>query len=485
MLCSRSIAFVLSVSLLAGCAVGPDYRSPVISISPNFLGQEAIARRENGGKAELKAWWAGFDDPLLTRIVALALDQNLDMAQAAARVVQARASLGLADAALLPSANVTALGAKTYQSVETPLGQLLNATPAFDRSGSYYEANVGASWEIDVFGGLRRGREAARAEYQASEAGTVATRLSVAAQTADVYVTIRGLQARIAIARQQADTRRQLLSTINLQYEKGIAAELQVRQSEGSLAQVEAQIPVLESGLDAAMNALDVLLGAQPGTYRAELMVAAPVPVAPGLAETGTPSDMIRRRPDLIMAERRLAAANARIGVAISDYYPKFSLGALLGTATAISSGNLFTSGASQAQSVLGVRWRLFDFGRVDAQIATAHGQEAEALAAYRLAVLRATEDVENAFSAVVKREAQVGILTRGESSLARARENSLAAYKGGVVSLIEVLNADGNLLQVRDEKAQAQAEAARAAVSSFRALGGGWDARNTTSKQL
>src|SRR4051812_19208828 len=481
----RSLVFVLSVSLLAGCAVGPDYRSPVISMSPNFLGQEAIARRENGGKAELKAWWAGFDDPLLTRFVALALDQNLDMAQAAARVVQARASLGLADAALLPSANVTALRAKTYQSVETPLGQLLNATPAFDRSGSYYEANVGASWEIDVFGGLRRGREAARAEYQASEAGTVATRLSVAAQTADVYVTIRGLQARIAIARQQADTRRQLLSTINLQYEKGIAAELQVRQSEGSLAQVEAQIPVLESGLDAAMNALDVLLGAQPGTYRAELMVAAPVPVAPGLAETGTPSDMIRRRPDLIMAERRLAAANARIGVAISDYYPKFSLGALLGTATAISSGNLFTSGASQAQSVLGVRWRLFDFGRVDAQIATAQGQEAEALAAYRLAVLRATEDVENAFSAVVKREAQVSILTRGESSLARARENSLAAYKGGVVSLIEVLNADGNLLQVRDEKAQAQTEAARAAVSSFRALGGGWDARNTSSKQL
>jgi NodT family efflux transporter outer membrane factor (OMF) lipoprotein len=481
----RSLVFVLSVSLLAGCAVGPDYRSPVISMSPNFLGQEAIARRENGGKAELKAWWAGFDDPLLTRFVALALDQNLDMAQAAARVVQARASLGLADAALLPSGNVTALGAKTYQSVETPLGQLLNATPSFDRSGSYYEANVGASWEIDVFGGLRRGREAARAEYQASEAGTVATRLSVAAQTADVYVTIRGLQARIAIARQQADTRRQLLSTINLQYEKGIAAELQVRQSEGSLAQVEAQIPVLESGLDAAMNALDVLLGAQPGTYRAELVVAAPVPVAPGLAETGTPSDMIRRRPDLIMAERRLAAANARIGVAISDYYPKFSLGALLGTATAISSGNLFTSGASQAQSVLGVRWRLFDFGRVDAQIATAQGQEAEALAAYRLAVLRATEDVENAFSAVVKREAQVSILTRGESSLARARENSLAAYKGGVVSLIEVLNADGNLLQVRDEKAQAQTEAARAAVSSFRALGGGWDARNTSSKQL
>jgi hypothetical protein len=159
-------------------------------------------------------------------------------------------------------------------------------------------------------------------------------------------------------------------------------------------------------------------------------------------------------------------------------------LGALLGSATAISSGNLVTTGANQAQGVLGLRWRLFDFGRVDAQIAAARGQEAEALAAYRLAVLRATEEVENSFSALVKREAQVGILTQGESSLARARENSLAAYKGGVVSLIEVLNADGNLLQMRDEKAQAQAEAARAAISSFRALGGGWDARNASSNR-
>jgi len=470
---------LLSLSLMAGCAVGPDYRPPDIAVPSRFLGQDGIAHRETRSSADLRAWWAGFDDPLLTRFVTLALEQNLDIAQAAARVAQARASLRVADAALLPSANLSALGARAYQSIETPLGQVLDATPDFDRSGSYYETNIGASWELDVFGGLRRGREAARAEYQASAAGALATQLSVAALTADVYVTIRGLQARITIARHQAETRRQLLSTVMLRYEKGVAAELQVRQAEGSLAQVEAQIPVLETGLDTAMNALDVLVGVQPGSYRGELRAAAPIPIAPGLADTGTPAEMIRRRPDLIVAERRLAAANARIGAAISEYYPRFSLGALLGSATALSSGNLFTDGASQAQGVLGLRWRLFDFGRVDAQIAAARGQEAEALAAYRLSMLRATEEVENSFSALVNREAQVRILTNGESSLARARESSLAAYKGGVVSLIEVLDADGNLLQMRDAKAQAQTEAARAAISSFRALGGGWDARD------
>lgn len=478
----RFFALLLSVSVSTGCALGPQYRSPEIPLSAPFVGEEAIEHREVQSQADLEAWWAGFSDPALTRFVSRALDRNLDIAQAATRVAQSRASLRLAGVALLPAGQASAYGARAYQSLETSLGRVLDAGPDFDRTGTAYEANVGASWEIDVFGGLRRGREAARAEYTAAEAGAVATRLAVAAHTADVYVTIRGLQSRIAIARQQAETRRRLLGLVTLQYEKGIAAELQVNQAEGSLAQVEAQIPVLEAGLDAAMNALDVLIGAQPGTYRAELSPEVPVPVAPGLAETGTPADLIRRRPDLIVAERRLAAANARIGVAIAEYYPKFSLGALLGSATTISGGNLLTRSATQALGVLGLRWRLFDFGRVDAAIAAARGREAEALAAYRLAALRAAEDVENAFSALVHRESEVGILARGESSFALARERADAAYRAGIVSLIEVLDSDTNLLQARDAKAQAQTEAARAAIAAFRALGGGWDTRHLGS---
>jgi NodT family efflux transporter outer membrane factor (OMF) lipoprotein len=475
----RLVPLLLSVGLFAGCAVGPDYRPPDIALTPDFVGETRIANRQRKGSTDLRTWWVAFGDPLLTRYVAVALEQNLDIAQAGARVAQARASLRLSTFALLPSVNGNAQTVKAYQSIETPVGQILNSSPDFDRSGNYYEADLGASWELDAFGGLRRGRQAARADYQASAAGAVATQLAVAAQTADVYVTIRGLQARIAIAREQAATRRQLLSIVKLQYEKGIAAELQMRQVEGSLAQVDAQIPVLEASLDAAMNALDVLLGTQPGTHRAELTPVAAIPMAPGISDARAPADIIRRRPDLIVAERRLAAANARIGVAVSEYYPKFSLAALLGSATAISSDNLFTSGASQHQSVLGLRWRLFDFGRVEAQIAAARGKQAESLAAYRLAVLKATEEVENSFSALVNRETQVDILMRGESSLSRARDSSLAAYKGGVVSLIEVLDADSNLLQVQDAKAQAQTEAARAAIASFRALGGGWDARS------
>ena len=175
------------------------------------------------------------------------------------------------------------------------------------------------------------------------------------------------------------------------------------------------------------------------------------IPIAPQIASTGSPGDLLRRRPDLIVAERRLAASNARIGIAIGEYYPKLSFSGLIGSVTSVSSGNLFTSGASQTTGVLGLRWRLFDFGRINAQIDLAKGQEAEALAGYRLAVLRATEDVENAFSALVKREDQADILAHGVDSLSRARGASYAAYQKGVVSLIEVLQADENLLRASD----------------------------------
>ncbi|WP_029049158.1 efflux transporter outer membrane subunit [Cupriavidus sp. amp6] len=475
MLFPRYLTLLLSACAMAGCAVGPDYRKPDVPVSERYLGQSGIEQRHAPPPAELATWWEGFGDPMLTRLVSLALEQNLDLAQASARVTQARAGLGAANAALLPSGSASAQAGRSYQSIETPLGRLQNATPGFDRYGNTYEANLGAGWELDVFGGLRRGREAALAEYQASAAGAAATRLAVAAQTADLYITVRGLQTRLGIARRQMETQQKLLSTVGLLFGKGLAAELEVRQAEGALAQVSATIPVLETGLDAALNALDVMLGVPPGTYRAELGGPGTIPAAPQLAGTGSPADLLRRRPDLIVAERRLAAANARIGVAIAEYYPKFSISALLGSATTVAGGNLFSAGASQAAGVLGLRWRLFDFGRINAQIDLARGQEAEALAAYRQAVLRATEDVENAFSALIKREEQAGTLAQGEASLTQARNASLAAYQKGVVRLIEVLLADESLLRTSDARAQAQTESARAAVAAFKALGSGW----------
>lgn len=469
-------------ALSAGCTVGPEYVRPELSMPERYQSHAALAQRPAPVTAELANWWAGFGDPQLTRYVTLALAQNLDLAQAAARMAQARAGLGQADAALLPSGNVAAQGSRAYQSVETPLGQVLNARPGFDRHGSAYEADLSAAWEADVFGGLRRGREAALADYQASQAGVAATRLAVAAQTADIYIALRGLQARLEVAHQQVRTQRDMLANIELLHRKGLVSDVPLRQAEAALAQASAAVPPLEAGLDVAMNALDVMLGSQPGTHRAELAEGGAIPAAPGIGGADAPAELLRRRPDLIVAERRLAAANARVGVALAEYYPKFSLSGMVGSATAVAGGNLFSSPGNQAAGVLGLRWRLFDFGRIDAEIALARGQEAEQLSAYRQAVLRASEDVENALSALVKREQQLAAAAQGAEALARARAHAVAAYRAGTNSRIEVLQAEENWQRAADARVQAQTESARAAVASFKALGGGWQYREAAS---
>ncbi len=459
----------------AGCAVGPRYVAPASSAPATFaLSSEVASRPAAAPAAELADWWRSFGDPTLTTLVERAIAQNLDLQQAAARVTQARAALKGANAALLPSGQITGQAGELYQSLETPTGRIGSAFPQFDRSTELYQLDLGASWELDVFGGKDAARDAARADWQASAAGVVAARLAIIAQTADTYVAIRGLQARLAIAREQADTQAKLTDLVALQFRKGVAAELQLRQAEGALAQVRASVPALQNELDKAMNALDVLLGDQPGANRSLLQAPAPIPLPPAVSTAGGPADLLRRRPDIIAAERTLAASNARIGVAISEYYPKVSLSGLLGTATT-AAGGLFGGNSIQANGFLGLRWRLFDFGRVDAEIKSAKGRNAEALAAYRQTVLRASQDVEDAFSTLIRQEARAAALAQGEASLAKAQRSSFAAYKGGMVSLIEVLDADRRLLETRDGLVQARAAASRGAVASFRALGGGW----------
>lgn len=475
-------ATTLLGALAAGCAVGPDYQRPTLDAPAQFRQQAALAAHaaQAGESAAVSAgWWQRFDDPVLDTLVARALADNLDLAQVVARVSQSRALVGLSTAALLPAGEIGGQSVRFHQSLRSQLGQILDASsPDFDRNGSYNELNLGASWELDLFGGRRRAREAAIAELQAAEAGADAARLTVAAQVADTYLLVRGLQQRLAIAQAQVGTSEKLVAIVQRQFDAGVAAELQLRQAEGALSQIAASVPVLEAGLEVAMNALDVALGSQPGSHLDLLTPAMPLPAAPALAELGGPADLLRRRPDLVVAERRLAAANARIGVAVAEYYPKFSLGGLIGTATTGTSA-LFTSEANQASGVLGLRWRLFDFARIDAAIQASRGQQAEALAAYRLAALHASEDVENAIAARLRREAQLRTLSDGETALTRARFAAQAAYEGGMVSLLEVLDADTRLLAQRDAIAVAKLETARAAVASFKALGGGWDAEH------
>ncbi|WP_454735699.1 efflux transporter outer membrane subunit [Cupriavidus necator] len=460
---------------LAACAVGPDNHTPASDMAAAYPHAAALQAREATRPAPpLDSWWLGFDDPALKGVIQRALEQNLDLAAAIARVDQARAAASHAGAELLPQGSLSASVSKQHQSLEGPLGSLGKNVPGFDRNKTLYNAGVGASWEVDVAGGLRRGAEAASAEAQAAEAEHMGVRVLVAAEAADAYFRVRGAQQRIAIAQQQVRTNARLLELVQLRLADGIGAERERAQAEAQLAQTRVTIPPLQIELETQLNRLDVLMGAQPGTYAAELLAPAERTTVPQISVAQGPANLLQRRPDVIAAERRLAASSARIGVATAEYYPKLSLSALLGFES-LSAGKLFTASAFQPAAIGGLRWRLFDFGRVDAEVAQAKGANAEALATYRKAMLRATEDVENAIITLTQLELQSKDLAAEVDAHARARGAAEEAFKGGAVSLFEVLEEDRLLLAARDQQARVRADNARAAVATFRALGGGW----------
>ncbi|MBW8812714.1 MAG: efflux transporter outer membrane subunit [Caulobacterales bacterium] len=468
-----ALPLALAAALLTtACAVGPDYRRPEMKLTPGW--QTDLAAQRGRVAAPVDAWWTGFDDPELVRVVDRALAQNLDLAQARARVQASRAAARAAGAALLPRLDARGSAADGRQSLLTPIGRVGSRIPGYDRDYEAYDLGAAASWEIDLFGGLRREHEAARAEAAAAEAGAAGARITVAAEAADAYLQIRAFQGRLDVARRQIAVQQDLVGLIRQRAAQGLAAERELHQTLAALEGAQASLPPLEAGLAAQLNRLDVLMGAQPGTWRAELTAGSAMPAPPRLAQGDGPADLLRRRPDVLAAEQRLVAANARIGAAISDYYPKVSISALAGFST-LGGGRFFSGDAAQNQVAAGFGWRLFDFGRVDAEVAGAKGREAEALAAYRGTVLHAVEDVENAFSSLVQEERRADVLERQIADLTAARAQARAAYEGGALSLIEVLDADRDLLAASDQLVQARAGADRAAVTAYRALGGGW----------
>src|SRR5216683_1792020 len=419
----------LMVSVTLGaCAVGPNYTPPRSELVPfhnlaDFSGAKSPS-------TPLDRWWLGFNDPLLVKLVQRALDQNLDLAAALARVLQARAAARGAGAQLMPTADLAGSATFEHQSLRGLLGTIAGGLPTFVRNPQEYMVGPAASWEIDLFGGLRRAAAASRDEAQAAEADQAGTRVTVAAETADAYFQIRGYQARIVVAESQISTDERLVQLVRDRYQAGAATQREIAQAEALLKQARATVPPLRLALEQQLNRLDVLMGVQPGTYAHELATAREIPPIPAISGDQQPTDMLRRRPDVIAAERRLAASNERIGVAISDYYPKISLSGALGF-DSLSAGHLFASAAFEPVGGGALRWRLFDFGKDEAQ------------------------------------------------SLVKARDLAEQAYRAGSITLTDVLDADRQLLVAQDELDANRADAARAAVGVFRALGGGWESRD------
>jgi NodT family efflux transporter outer membrane factor (OMF) lipoprotein len=462
----RVLILLVTVSL-AGCAVGPDYQAPDLALAPRYMSAKVIDTRSSDA-----GWWRGFHDPVLVALVDKAIDGNTDLARARARIQQSRAAALGADASLLPTVDGTGEATGNRQSLDSPIGAASHIL-SLPRDYNEYAVGAQASWELDLFGGLRRGREAARDELIASQADAGAIAVSVAAETADAYLTLRGFQSRLAVANDQEKTERGLVDVVRQRFGEGVAPERELYRAQAELESVRASIAPLRAAIAAQSNRLDVLVGEQPGSNRVLIGFKA-IPAAPRPAGSVAPADLLRRRPDIVAAEGRLAASNARIGVAIAEYYPHVSLSGLVGSLTTEAS-TLFTGGAFQASGGAALRWRLFDFGRVDAEVAQAKGRDAEVLAAWRGTALRATEDVETALVRLVQARAERAALVRQIAQLKKARDETRKAYSGGVAALIDVFDADRQELVASDRLATVTADEARAAVATYRALGGGW----------
>ena len=467
-----SLAAVLFSVVFQGCSVGPKYKAPVATLAPFHNKVEAPTSNPS---PPLDQWWNGFNDPMLVTVVQRALDQNLDLAASIERVNQARAVAAGAKSRLYPAGEFGASATAERQSLEGNLGTISKDSPGFRRDIHEYALGTAASWELDVAGGIRHNAAAARDEAQAAEADRVGTRIIVAADAADAYLQIRGYQARIAIAQNQIDTDEHLLKLVQNRYAAGAASRREISQAEALLQQARSTIPILRLSLEKQLNRLDVLMGAQPGTYAQELNPVTPIPSIPNIGSQ-QPTDVLRRRPDIIAAERRLAASNEQIGTALAEYYPKVSLSGILGL-DSLNAGSLFTGGAFQPGAVAGLRWRLFDFGRVNAQVKQARGANAEALVEYRQSVLKAAEDVENSLATLAETQAYIAEVEGEVKSLKRARDLSQDAYRAGSITLTDVLDADRELLAAQDQLDANRADAARAAVLVFRSFGGGWNA--------
>ena len=460
--------------LLAACkTVGPDYAAPAVDIPPTYA--EATTAAAPG---DLSRWWTAFDDPLLTQLVETALAQNLDLEQAVSRIREARQREIVAGAADNPqvAARVDASRSRISENaIPLPPG---SAPPGstFGFLGSEFNTfrlGLDASWEIDIFGGTRRAVEAAKARTETATYTAEDLRVSLAAEVARNYLALRSAQLRQVIAQREFERQGQVLAIAASKADAGFTSRLEVQQQTAQRQLSSARIPALTAQQKAHIHALGVLTGQPPGALSRELSFPAPLPEA-AAPPPGVPSELLRRRPDVRAAERKVAAATAEIGVATADLYPRFSLTA---QPALVSNelGDLLDWGSRSYSIGAGLLWPFLNGGTVRANIAIANERQGQALLAYRQQILRALQDVEDALSRYAADEARLAELQAAVKAAREARVIAGYRYRGGIADYTPVLLAEQQQIAAEDELAQAELARAQDVVALVRALGGGW----------
>ena len=456
------VAICAALLLAGGCTVGPDWKKPEVEAPPAW-------RIDYAQAAELAnaRWWQAFGDPVLDRLVEDALRENRDLVQAAARVEQFLGALRTTRSALYPQIGYGGDASRNRASENGPTPIPAGA----ERSYSLYDAALGASWQIDLFGRVRRQAEAAQAQVYASEQGRRGVVLSVVASVATAYIGLRALDRQLEIARATEENYANSLRLFELRHKGGTVSELERSQVESQYRQAQAAVPSLERQVQQQENLLSVLLGRNPagiprGKPIDELLDP---PIPPGL-----PAGLLERRPDILQAEQNLHAANASIGVARSLYFPTLSLTGLLGLSSTSLDNLLKNSSATGAAAVV-LAGPIFTFGGIAGQVASAEAGEREALAFYQQVVLNAFRETNDALVGVQKRREEYDALAKRALALRTYARLSRAKYEGGAASYIEVLYAENELFAAELSAVASLALRDAELVNLYKALGGGW----------
>lgn len=452
---------------LSGCAaVGPHYTAPE-PVAPAAWRNAAAARVSiaPASAEELAHWWRQLDDPILNGLMAEALQGSLDLRSAQARLREARARRVLAGIQYFPTVNASGSARLSRGSQETGSGD----------TRQLYSAGFDASWEPDVFGGLRRGEEAAQADLASVEADLYAAQVSLAAEVALNYVELRAYQERLAIAQANAAAQTETWQLTQWRAQAGLTAMLNVEQASANLAQTRAQIPTLATGQAEAQHRLEILLGLNPGALTGRLAdPAGGLPPVPARVAVSIPAETLRQRPDVRAAERKLAAETARIGEAEAARYPSFSLSGSLGL-EALRLGALAGADAL-TRSVLGsVSGPIFDAGRIRQRIEIQTAVQEQAFINYQSTVLNALADVENALVALANTRERQGRLTEAVQAARQAAALARQQYSSGLIDFQTVLDTERSVLNLEDSLKASQAEQLSALIQLYKALGGGW----------
>ncbi len=458
----RAIFALLGLALSSCAAVGPDYQPPKIAVPAawnNSGGNIAQQDRE-----DLEEWWRNLKDPLLTELIEEALRTSPDILSARSKLREARARRAIAGADYYPTVAGSGSASRSKSSTETGSGKI----------HELYQAGFDASWELDIFGGVRRNVEAAQSAFQASTASLADTRVSLAAEVATNYIQIRSQQVRLKITRANLASQEETLQLTQWRAQAGLVSSQDVEQARSNLEQTRAQLPSLEISQIQAEHALEILLGKPPGALQQRLATAANLPLIPNRLAIGIPADTLRQRPDIRVAERNLAAETARLGVAEAARYPTFKLSGSIGLEALTLSG-LLNSGADKASLLGGITAPIFNAGKLRNQVEVQDAVREQARISYEQSVLSALSEVENALVSLDRSGSQSEALAAATTAAQNAADLAKQRYSAGLIDFQAVLDAERTVRSNADSLATARADRVLALIRLYKALGGGW----------